>query len=127
MGMGYAACFADVVEQDFVKDTCPQEYEAFVQALENKDIGLDEFSQTWRDYSSKEEQSEHFRAYQTLCDTFKQITGLELYLDYHDSDNGDRYDDINGVMWCLDGVYQFTKAGRKHQKSIQRKFWVSLG
>lgn len=127
MGMGYAACFADTVEQDFIKATCPQEFENFIQALENKDIDLDEFARTWRDYSSKEEKSESYKAYQTLCEAFRQKTGLELYIDYHDPDNGDRYDDVNGILWCVDGVYQHTKAGRKYQKQIQRKLWVSFG
>jgi hypothetical protein len=125
--MGYEANYADVVEQDFIKNMCPQEYEAFIQALKNKDIDLGELAQTWRDYSSKEEKQDHFKAYQTLCDTFKQKTGLELYLDYHSEDDGDRYDDINGVMWCVDGVYQHTKAGRKYQEQIERKSWVSFG
>jgi len=127
MGMGYAACFADTVEQDFIKEICPEEFENFIQALENKDIDLNEFAQTCRDYSGKEEQTDHFKAYQSLCNTFQQKTGLELYLDFHSEDDGDRYDDVNGVMWCVDGVYQLTKAGRKHQRQIQRKFWVSLG
>jgi hypothetical protein len=127
MGMGYAANYADTVEQDFVKDICPQEFEAFIQALTNKDINLDEFAQTWRDYSPKEEKREPYKTYQALCEAFNKKTGLNLYLDFHSEDEGDRYDDVNGVMWCVDGVHELTKAGKKHQKQIQRKFWVSLG
>ncbi len=127
MGMGYAACFADIVKQDFVKEVCPQEFENFIQAISDNDIDLDEFAHAWRTYSSKDEKSEPFQTYQALCDAFNRQTGLELYLDYHDPDDGDMYDDVNGVMWCVDGVYQLTEAGNKHQKQIQRKCWVSFG
>jgi hypothetical protein len=127
MGMGYAANYCDTTSQDFVKEQCPQEYENFIQALDNRDISVQEFSETWRDYSTKEEKTEHFKAYRVLCDTFRQKTGLELYLDYHNPDDGDRYDDVNGVLWCVDGVYELTKAGKKHQKQIQRVNWVSFG
>jgi hypothetical protein len=127
MGMGYAGNFADVIEQGFVKEQCPQEFENFIQALADKDVSLEEFAQECRDYSEKEEQSEYFKAYQILCEAFNKITGLELYLDFHHPDEGDRYDDIFGVMWCVDGVYQLTKAGKKYQEQIERKFWVSFG
>jgi hypothetical protein len=128
MGMGYAACYADTVEESFVKEICPQEFEHLIQALSNKDIDMGEFAQTWRDYSTKEEKTEHFKAYLALCEVFNKKTGLELYLDYHDpADDGDRYDDVDGIIFCVDGVYELTKAGKKHQKQIQRKTWVSLG
>jgi len=127
MGMGYAANYADTVEQDFIKDACPQEFENFIQALENKDMSVKEFSETWRDCSAKEEKSEHFKTYQALCGAFNKKTGLDLYLDYHNPDDGDRYDDVSGIMWCVDGVYQLSKAGKKYQKQIERKFWVSFG
>jgi hypothetical protein len=107
--------------------SCPQEYENFMQAMNNNDMDLDEFAHTWRNYTSKDENSEHFLTYQSLCDAFNHKTGLELYLDYHDPDDGDMYDEVNGVMWCVDGVYQLTEAGKKHHKQIQRKGWVSFG
>lgn len=63
----------------------------------------------------------------SYCVMLNQNTGLELYLDYHDPDDGDMYDEVNGVMWCVDGVYQLTEAGKIHHKQIQRKGWVSFG
>jgi len=125
MSMGYAANFADVIEQDFVKKQCPQEFENFIQALDkNEDITVESFAQNAQDFDEK---SKEGKTYIELCEAFEKKTGLSLYISYHDPDNGDRYDDVNGILWCVDGVYQLTKAGKKHQKQIERKFWVSFG
>ena len=127
MSMGYAANFAEVVEQDFVKEQCPDQFENFVQALADKNIPTEEFAQNNQYYSKKERKKKSYKAFLSLCEQFNKKTGLDLYIDYHNPNNGDCYDDITGVMWCVDGVYQLTKAGKKFQKQIERKFWVSFG
>ena len=119
MGMGYAANYADIVNQEFVKEQCKKQFNNFIQALDKADITLSEFAQN---YESYEEQENPFKSFTNLCSEFTKKTGLGLYLGYHDQeDNGDRYDDVDGYFWCVDGVFQFTKAGKKYQKQISRK------
>jgi hypothetical protein len=125
MSMGYAANFAEVIEQEFVKKQCPEQFEKFNSALdENQDETLESFAQNAEDLDEK---SKEGKTYIELCEAFEKKTGLSLYISYHDPDNGDTYDDVNGVMWCVDGVYELTPAGKKHQKQIQRVSWVSFG
>jgi hypothetical protein len=65
--------------------------------------------------------------YAKLLDTFNKNTGLELFLCYHDEDDGDVYDEINGHFWHVEGVYQMTEAGEKFHDVIERKFYVTFG
>lgn len=50
-------------------------------------------------------------AYINACDAFKKETGLQLYLNYHNSEEeGSRYDDVDGGFWAMDfhEVYKMT-------------------
>lgn len=126
MGMGYAANCADVVEESFVKEQCPKEFEQFIQSLaDREDITIEDVAQNAQ---YENEDSAVYRNYQSLCSQFEQKTGLSLYLGYHDRENtGDRYDDVEGVFWCVEGVFHFTPAGEKFKQHISRKYWVSFG
>jgi len=127
MGMGYTANYADVTNEEFIKQQCLLEFEDFIQSLSDEDISLEEFSQKCQCYSKKEKNQNPYKAYQALCEAFHQKTELDLYLDYHNPHNGDRYDDVAGLMWCVEGVYRFTPAGKKYQQYIERMTWVSFG
>ena len=127
MGMGYMAYYADVISEECIQEQCLQEFEAFIQSFSDEDISLEEFAQTCQSYSQEEKNQNPYKAYQALCEAFHQKTELDLYLDYHNPHNGDRYDDVAGLMWCVEGVYQFTPAGKKYQQHIERMRWVSLG
>ena len=53
---------------------------------------------------------------------------LELSIGYHDAaQDGDRYDEVNGVFWAVDGLYQLSPAGRKFGTKVRRKFFVTFG
>lgn len=136
MGMGNYAAFAEVIEEKFVKEMCPETFQELIEVLnevENMTINELASSTQYRDdligelstKCSEEEAEKIVKAYEALCKDFEKKTGLTLYLNYHDAE--DRGDEVDGMFWCVDGVYQYTPAGEKHKDKIERKFWTTFG
>jgi hypothetical protein len=130
MSMGHGANYADVVDEKFVQDTCPKELEAFLTAVEDHDsVDLENVA---HDLELGDDNGyltpKIKRTYKALVKAFNKKTGLVLGIGYHSiEDNGDRYDDINGVYWSVGGVWTRTPAGKKHQAKITRSFFVTCG
>ena len=141
MGMGYGAGYADVVTEYFIRRQCPAEFRAFMKAIGPDGAGtdleaiaqhlsqqcdLDLSFETTKDYE-KAVGLIH-SAWKKLQRAFKRATTLDLDISYHNSnDEGDRYDDVNGAFFCVGGVWQRTPAGKKYQRSVSRKFYVTFG
>lgn len=130
MSMGSMANFAETVEQDFVKKTCPKEFNALIEAVDkDEDISIEALAIDIED-SPAEFNKEIRKAYKALKSAFKKKIGIDIRIAFHDSDdNGDIYDDINGVFWVLDfsSVYQMTPAAKKIKDKIKRAFYVVWG
>ena len=131
MGLGYAAGYADVVEEKFIKKICPKEYKAFLTSVKNSEECSDlevvareiELGDTDNVVTSKVE-----KAYKALLTAFLNKTDLLLNIGFHDADEcGDRYDEVNGVYWSVGGVWKLTPAGKKYEKHITRQFFVNFG
>jgi hypothetical protein len=129
MGMGYGSCYADCVKQGFVKRTCPKEFKAFIKAIDDdKDVDFDFVANRLNFEPTDEVPEPVLTVYGKLIEAFKKATGLDLRLSFHNSeDEGDRYDDINGAYWWVNGVYQLTPAGEKYKKHITRSNFVIFG
>lgn len=131
MGMGYGANFAEVIEEKDIAKLCPKEYEAYSETLENSDVvdNLNEFAMEASQGGDLSRFDNEFKkAYEKLINAFHKKTGLHLNINYHSSkDNGDRYDEVDEFFWEVGGMYQLTKAGKKMQKYVQRKFFVTFG
>lgn len=126
MSMGYGSAFAEVIEDKNVKKFCPKEFKNFMDALETTDST--EVTIANLEYDSEEVEPNVTIYYKQLRDKFRKKTGLELYVGYHDShDEGDRYDEVDGVYFHVGGMYELTKAGKKMSKYVQRKFFVCFG
>jgi len=130
MGMGYAGSYADVISEEGVKEVCPKEYQALMDAMVGippiEAMDFDELAQQ-AEYNEIENKDAE-QALEVLKEAFDKKTGLALSIGYHDADEqGDRYDDINGGFWCVGGMYELTKAGKKFEKYVQRKMFVSFG
>jgi len=53
---------------------------------------------------------------------------LDLYIGFHNAEgDGDRYDEVDGVFWAVDGLYQLTLAGQKFGNKVERRFFVTFG
>jgi hypothetical protein len=129
MGMGYGANYADVMEDKEVKTLCKITYDKLMEAIE-ADEETGDLEDLARDiaWGNIDEDSDVYLAYRSLQLAFENATGLEVYLEWHDHDDcGDRYDDVNGYFWSVDGVYQLTPAGEKFKDKIARKFYVTFG
>ena len=126
MGMGCAGAYADVIEETNVKKFCPKEYNDFMDAVGND---YDEFGRNAECNDLKRNHSkEQIAAYEKLQVAFEKKTGLDLNVAYHNSeDEGDRYDDVDGIYWYVNGMYELTPAGKKMEKYVERKNFVQFG
>lgn len=139
MGMGYGANYADTVDEKFVKANTPTKvFNAFkkqLAKLEDEEVfDVRAIADATRDGATDLEQFEDVEVikfvilFNKLCAEFKKNTGLDLYYDFHDADSeGDKYDDINGWFWGVNGMYQLTKAGKKNKNNVTRSFFVTFG
>lgn len=120
MSFSYYANHADVVDQDFVKKTCPKEYAALMATF-TVEHPLEELAQ----YDGEDSTAESKAALQKLIDAFHKKTKLYLYLVYNQAEQAG--DELDGVGWAVGGVYRRTPAGNKYSKRIKRLFWTTCG
>jgi hypothetical protein len=131
MGMGFTGSQIDTIEEDFVREQCPTEFQELLDSFEgcSEFDGLDDFAKIVADLglNSEDNMTEPEKKYLALRKAFEQKTGLEIGVFYHDSQEGDRYDDFFGRAWWVDGVYQYTPAGEKYKSKITKKSFVTYG
>jgi hypothetical protein len=149
MGMGSYAVDSYVIEYDEVKKICPNaiaaiENEKFFdtigwgsiagwQSYSDDQILIDEIYYANEDVNS-DTAEECVIIYQklitNLTKSFYEKTGLSLYFDHYDEDNGDRYDnpgDKDGCIFCVNGMVQLTPAGEKYKDIITKRRWTQFG
>jgi len=138
MGQGTYAQWADVVEEDFLKEVCSKEYDTLLNSLKEAKSDIDEFASYFDEFYGYEDdipQNEDSKvmevwgriktAYTELQKKFKEVTGLELRIRYHSKE--DRGDDVDGGFWEVGKVYDYTPAGQKYKDRIERKTWTVWG
>ncbi len=144
MSMGYSANYADVIKTETLAtivgdkalvDDFVQKYEKY----EPDNDGMDylDLNDTLNDGKLRKDDSEElvdlYNAWVRLAGSFKKETGLELFVDYHSrEDEGDRYDDVDGMFISVCGLYQPTAKYKKLKEKfgddvVERKFYVSFG
>jgi len=127
MSMGFGANYADVVEVTFIQETCKKEYITLIETLNDTRTDMGTVAEEIQ-LDGKASESSIQKAYLALTKAFKKKTGLILSVGYHSiEDNGDRYDEIDGVYWSVEEVWQLTPAGKKYQTRITRQFYVTFG
>ena len=160
MGMGTFAVGSFVIEYKDLKKICPDEIQSIEQSKYFKDIGWGNIGRwlSWDDpdhitdaiYSAVEEDKSNpvmrlelseddivediFQNYETviinLKSAFNAKTGLTLYFDHYNEEEGDRYDnpgDKDGCIFCVDGMVQLTPAGKKFKDIISERKWTQFG
>lgn len=127
MSMGHSANYADTVTQEFVGEIAPAELAILEAALADEDLDIADFARDTQMDDAEDYGDAIHIAYDELLAKFNSETGLTLELDYHDSDDGDRYDDVNGHFWTVGGVYTETPAGMRFRDKITRAFYVTFG
>ena len=129
MGMGYGANFAEVIEDEGLRKLCPKEFKAFMGAIDKSELeDLESFARKLVYEDDEIDDESLVPLYDDLKKAFEKKTKLSLRLDFHCSeDDGDRYDEVNGYYWRVKGMYQLTPAGKKIDKYVSRKFFVTFG
>lgn len=128
MGMGYACSFAEVIEQETVVKFCPKEFKKLTDTLGETSFAIEDVARcvSYMDFSEVGEKIK--KAFYALTKAFNKKTGLALYMGYHDAESeGDRYDEVDGAFWAVEGMYKLSPAGKKMDKFVSRKFWVTFG
>lgn len=128
MGVGYAANFILAVEKEKLEKF--KSYQELLAGLKKYDVPLEDFAQAIE--SDDVIYKELDTLYESFQNEFKQVTGVEINIGYHDPDNdGDRYDQVNGVFFGLDfgDMYELTPDGKKVQDTLgfEWKFFVTFG
>ena len=134
MSMGYGSNYADVISDADIEKLCPKEWENFVRTLAEFGSYIPAFAVDYKmGESPREDMDECDKAWNDLVVAFRYATAtgnsyLTLELGYHDSsDEGDRYDDVDGYFFHVNGAYELSPAGKKCEKMIDRKFFVTFG
>ena len=145
MSMGYGANYADVIKPEtlgsvigdkklvngFVKKFNEYELEEYESSYElvqtiNGDAPMDIDTDRAAFKNLKKE-------WDKISSKFTEVTGLKIFVEYHDSENeGSRYDDVDGMYFCVGGLWQPTKKFREFKKkfgdeAITRAFYVTFG
>ena len=139
MGMGYGANYADVISKEDIIKVCGNPAKEFFDYLK-EDGAFDAFAlavdRDCAEYADglldEKEFYETFALLKDMCSCFaKETNGLTIGLYYHDSkDDGDRYDDVSGGFFHVEGMYQLTPEGKAlNNKEIYvvRSFYVTFG
>ena len=132
MSMNNYAGLADTIEESFLQHICPKEFINLLNVLKDNNSDLEglgmcslNMEEDLNTDFGEEVANEIISAYDSLCTKFKEETNLELNIGYHEAE--DRADEVNGVYWFLDGVYQYSPAGEKYKDKIERKCWTTFG
>ena len=145
MSMGYGANFADVIKPEALGVVVGDKklVAGFVKKFNGYELGeyesSDELVQTLNgdapmDLDTDRAAFKKLEAdWKKISSKFKEVTGLDIYVEYHDSENeGSRYDDVDGMYFSVGGLWQPTKKFREFKKkfgddAITRSFYVTFG
>jgi hypothetical protein len=129
MGMGYAANLVYVVEGKQIESVCGPLYRDLLATMAEAGIDLGELALAI--YNDDAIDHNVDLSYKTVCYNFKVATGMDLWLDYHDSDEcGDRYDAVDGAFWSVDGVEEKTPQAKDFEAkfgNIDQRQFVTFG
>lgn len=145
MSMGYGANYADVIKPETLGSViCDKKLvNGFVKKFNGYELG--EYESTYELVEALNGDASMYldtdRAafkkleadWKKISSKFKEVTGLEIFVEYHDSENeGSCYDDVDGMYFCVGGLWQPTKKFREFKKkfgdeAITRAFYVTFG
>lgn len=136
MSMGSSAAFAEVVEPETIKKILGKrkaaKFDRFVELFNSLEEG--EGASSLIDFIQEGEQNavsdpedpelaELDQLWDDISDTVKQKTGLDIYVNFHNADDGDCYDEVEGLFFDFSNsqLYQPTEAFKKLQKKYGKE------
>jgi hypothetical protein len=133
--MSTSASFAETVTNEFVTKTCPEEMAGLLKVLAENEYDIDRLAMTSTFGGDIQGELEMdldedvalliLNTYDTLAMAFLGVTGLDLSIRHNEKD--DRGDEVDGMFWEVDGVYELSVAGKMYKENITRKFWTNFG
>lgn len=144
MPMGYNACFAQVATENLLTKVVGKElvskYKTALTEMENSGELECYHNGEWLDFDVLIDDETPFlkkfdEAVNELATKFKEITGIEIVLSYHNKEEvGDKYDEVEGWYWeaYFSSLFQDTPAFKRLKKkygeeSLDRAFYVCFG
>lgn len=156
MGMGHGSNIVWVIDKKDLKMLVPKEYEGFFSTLKDCGCSFEKFAEAYRfddpDTLEFDERPDGFlatdaqdaadtalveAAWSELRTAFEKATTtlygaqqkdyLFLHVNFHHEDEADRYDDITGVFFTVDGMEQLSPAGETFKGIIEQKSFVTFG
>lgn len=144
MSMGYSAYYEDVINTETLATIVGDKaiVDEFVKQYDKYEPGNDgiayyELNDILNYGKPKKNDSKDlaslYKAWKALNTAFKKATGLALLVDYHSRDDeGDIYDDLDGMFIGVIGLYQPTAKYKKLKAKfgddvVERKYYVSFG
>jgi hypothetical protein len=131
MGYGANACWADVISKEDIIKVVGKTAEDFFNSLTEDELeNFAKFMVYDIDFMQSDKTEQTLILYNRMRDDFEEKTKLELEIMYHDSEEGDRYDDVEGVFFDVVGVFDVTPEARKLLDSgieIRRAGYVIYG
>lgn len=152
MGMGNFACNGFVIDYKDLKKLCPKQIKAIEKGkyfdrlgwktlaqgveFDDEDTIADAFYAFGDEPEvSEKEAYELAKQYVSLVkDLYAafnvRTNGLTLYLSVYDEEGGGRYDTVaieDGCIFCVDGMVDYTPAGKEFKHIIRESRWVQWG
>jgi hypothetical protein len=138
--MGFAASYADVIEWSDVVKLCPKESLDILKKLDEYNIDISDFCGLVHESEPIVPElvnpdinvNELIKLLEALEEGFKLATKvgdsyLTLHVGWHCKEsNGDRYDEVDGGFFHVNGVHTYSLAGKQLKDHIERKFYVVL-
>ena len=128
--MGYGGYFAVVVEEADIERLSLTSYRLFKITMNKLEDELSEYDffyilgmgdVTGHYHISDTKINNLVKSWDNFQDEFKAKTGIDIMLNYHNSEeDGDRYDEVEGLFFELDfrQVYQLSTEAKELMKSV---------
>lgn len=131
MGMGYSSNWADVISDDNLDELTGGLVKELSNYLEANSEDLDSIAAGFYFDGENIEEDVYEKSVLMIEGIYtafkKQFPTLEVELDWHDAENGDRYDDISGHYWAISGMRVLSEDGKKIQDKVETVGWVHFG
>ena len=141
MSYGCSADYADVINNDDVEKLAillaKDEWKTLKLSIDELGISLSDVAKAtqYNDDDIEELDEEQSKLIIDLLNKFadkiQEKCGIKIWLSYHSlDDNGDRYDDIDGLYWLVTNGYIKSpqhEAVNKLGITIEKKFFVTCG
>ena len=131
MGMGHGANWCEVISDEDLDKLLGHGLQEIKNYLKDHDEDLDSLACNIYYDTGDIEEEVYEKALVLLTaieNKFKEKTGLGVSIDYHDqAEMGDRYDDVDGHFWVVNGFYVISEEGKKIQEMVQTVGWVTYG